>query len=145
MRFIRSYYDKNSEETRVIIEHKGRYFFGYTKLHPEDRSNPSEIFGGFIAELRATIKALKYERKLEKEKCEACRIFIKDCANYKNFDKNSEMAKIMYKQLNVRIKKVNKITNRINALYKDIQKMIWNRDVTLKAIERKKSKKDNNN
>ena len=93
--------------------------------------------------MKATIKALKYERKLEKEKAEACRIFVKDCANYKDFDKESRMAKIMYKQLNVRIKKVNKLTDQINQLYKDLQQVIWGRDITLKAIERKKSKKDN--
>ena len=36
---------------------------------------------------------------------------------YKDFDKNSPTAKVMYRQLNQRIKKVNKLIDEINAMY----------------------------
>ena len=115
----------------------GKLFKGEARVHPEDMDKVSEIVGGRYAETRATIAALKYERKIVKEKCEECRKFVRACEQYKKFDKGSPTARVIYRQLNRRIKRVNDITDEINSLYKSMGKHIWQRNIILKSIERK--------
>lgn len=137
MKFIQSGFDEKTNKSWVIIQHMGRLFRGEARLHPDDIDKKSEIVGGRYAEARATIAALKYERKLAKEKCEECRKFVRVCEQYKNFDKESPTAKAIYRQLNRRIKKVNDLANQINSLYISINKDIWQRDIVLKSLKHK--------
>ena len=127
------------------MQHLGIKFIGTAKLHPEDKENASSYEGCFIAENRAIIEALKYERELLKRKSDEAIDFIKACECYKNFDKESLTAKTMYRQINQRIKKVNDITDKINNIYKAIEMHSRARSTVLKAIDRKKkmTKKDN--
>ena len=141
MKFLYSRFEYDGGVTTVVMEHMGKEFSGKAKTHPDDMENMSEIMGGKIAEARATIKALKYERQIEKEKCEECRKFLKACQGYKNFDKESPTARAMFRQLNQRIKAVNRITDQINTIYKGIEKSIWDRDITIKALKAKKGQK----
>lgn len=143
MRFINSMYDSKTGYSTVTIEHMGKRFFGTASLHPDDKDKASKYAGCAYAETRAEIKALKYERKIVKEKAEECRKLVKACEQYKNWDKDSPSAKIIYRQLNVRIKKVNKLTDAINHKMKNLEKSIWKRDITVKAFERNRSKKVN--
>ena len=143
MTFIDSNFDKKTGISTVTIEHLGKLFNGTARLHPDDKDKASNYSGCKYAEIRATIKALKYEHKIAKEEAEACRKMVMTCESCKNWDKKSTPAKILYHQLNVRIKKVNKLADMINAQIKNLQKMIWERDIVLKSIERVKSKKDN--
>ena len=145
MKFLRSNYDSETSTSTVAIRHLSKVFFGKAKLHPDDKDKASELVGGRYAEMRAEIKALKYERQIEKAKCEECRKFVKACEQCKLFDKDSATAKIMYRQLGVRIKKVNKLADRINSLYTELEKDDWRRMTILKAIASKKAKKDNSN
>ena len=140
MNFVSSHYINYT--TRVVVEHLGKEFEGFAYLHPDDMDRASEYVGGDIAETRATIKALKYERKLLKEKCEECRKFVKACNGYKNFDKDSPTAKVVFRQLNRRIKEVNDLTDEINELYKSIDKFLWKRDLILNTFKAKKDKRD---
>lgn len=145
MKFIDSSYDSETGISKVIMQHLGIKFVGIAKLHPDDWENASSFEGCFIAEQRAMILALKYERYQAKRKADEAIDFMKACSCYKNFDKESPTAKAMYRQLNRRIKKVNDITDKINELYKVIELHTHARATVLRAIKRKKemSKKDN--
>ena len=144
MVFKQCWYDDKLGVSRVKVEHLGKTFYGEAKLHPSDKDRASEIVGCKYAEARAQIKALKYEMKLEKAKCEECRKFVKACESCKKFDKESQTAKAVYRQLSRRIKKVNALADEINGLYEYILKDIAQRDKFLKDVEEKKKgvKKD---
>lgn len=98
----------------VRIKYKEKYFDGYSYCHPDD--DWSELIGCGYAEIRAQIKALKWELKQKKKACDECRKFVKTVSQYKNFNKEDGSAKAMYRQLNRRIKEVNNIIDEINAL-----------------------------
>lgn len=142
MKFIRSNYEEDGH-AYVVLEHLKTRFYGNANVHPDDINNASEFAGCILAEMRAQVKALKYERKIAKEEAETCRKFIRACECYKNWDKESQSAKILYKQLNYKIKRVNKLTDEINDLLFKINKYIVERDITLKAFERNKQNRLN--
>lgn len=145
MKFISSLYDGAKGFSSVVMEHLGKNFIGSAHLHPDDASRASEYAGCAYAETRATIDALKYERKLLKEDAEACRKFIKACECYKGWDPESPTARAAYRQLNRRIKKVNDITEEINDLMFNLERHIWKRDITINALDKNKQNrlKDN--
>ena len=69
---------------------------------------------------------------------------MKSCESYAKFDKNSDTAKVMYRQMNQRIKRVNDITDRINELMDELDRKIHRRVIVTNAIKRKQemSKED---
>ena len=144
MKFIDSYYNQKNGYSCVYVQHLKRYFFGTAFLHPDDKENASEYAGCALAELRAQIKALKYERKLAKKKADQAIDFVKACECYKNFDKNSDTAKVIYRQLNRRIKKVNDLTDQINDLLEEVNAFAKRREIIINAMKRRKelSKED---
>lgn len=113
-KFIDSETYEDIGESCVTILYKGNEFYGYAKCHPDDEW--SEFIGCGYAEIRAQIKALKWELWQKKAACEACRKFVRAVSQYKNFNKEDGTAKAMYRQLNRRIKEVNNIIDEINAL-----------------------------
>lgn len=145
MQFISSDYEVNDMEaiSSVVVQHLGEKFYGYAWGHPDDKENWSEFAGCSYAETRAMIEALKYERNIVKRKADDAIDFLKACECYKNFDKNSETAKVLYRQVNQRVKKVNDLTDKINNLYIELDKSIKRRNVIINALKRKKTKKDN--
>jgi hypothetical protein len=145
MKFINSSYDPETGLSTVVMQHLGIKFFGSARLHPDDKESASKYGGCIIAELRATISALKYERTIAKQKADEAIDFMKACEGYANFDKDSPTAKVMYRQVNRRIKRVNDITDEINNLIKEVQEQIYKRKIVINAIKRKKTmtKKDN--
>lgn len=144
MKFISSSYDPNTGKSEVVMQHLGIKFIGTAQIHPDDWENASSYEGCFIAESRAIITALKWERKLAKTKADEAIDLLKACESYKNFDKENPTAKVLYRQINRRIKKVNDITDKINNIYKSIEMHTHARVTVLRAIKRKKemSKKD---
>ncbi len=143
MKFISSTFNKETGISIVVMEHLGIQFEGIARLHPDDANSASEFAGCAFAEARATIKALKYERKVAKEKAEQTRKFVKQCECYKDWDPNSPTAHAAYRQMSLYIKKVNKLTDIINNMDFELKRSIWDRDITLKAFERNKAKKVN--
>lgn len=123
MRLVSAYYSENTGVSYATVVHSinglERRFEGIAKVHPEEESK-SRFTGCRYAEIRAQIKALKAERQSLIWKCEECRKFVKACSQYKNWDKESPVAKVVYKQLNARIKQVNELTNQINQLQWDL-------------------------
>lgn len=144
MKFISSNYDSAWGESYVVMQHFGKKFYGFANLHPDDAENASEYAGCTLAELRATLAALKYERKIAKKKSDEAIDFIKACEGYAKFDPESDTAKVMYRQLNRRIKRVNDLTDQINDLLEEIKVFAQKRQIILNAIKRKKemSKED---
>lgn len=143
MKFISSTFNKETGISIVVMEHMGVQFEGRAKLHPDDANRASEFAGCAFAETRATIKALKHERKMAKEKAEQIRKFVKQCECYKDWDPDSSTAHAAYRQMSLYIKKVNKLTDIINNMDFELKRSIWDRDITLKAFERNKAKKVN--
>lgn len=141
MKFIDSDFDEVSGLSYVIVQHLGKKFKGYAQVHPEEKK-PSKYAGCRYAEARATIDALKYERKLLKNKSDMALDFVKSLECYSDFDKDSATAKCIYRQLNKRIDKVNQKTDEINAALEDLEKTIMQRTIVTNAIDRKKDKED---
>ena len=141
MKFISSYYDEKDGDSMVVIQHLGKKFIGEASVHPDDKEIASSYAGCEYAELRAKIKALKYERKIEKAKADAALDFVHSCECYKNFIRDSKTAKTIYRQLNRRIAKVNKLADEINELYKQIEQKQVKRQIILNAVKHYKSKK----
>lgn len=144
MKFISSTYESDCGKSFVEIQHLGVKFFGTAFLHPEDKERESKYAGCTLAELRATVAALKYERKLAKIKSDEALDFVKSCEGYAKFDPESDTAKVMYRQLNRRIKRVNDLTDKINKLLEEIKTFAQRREMIINAMKKTKemSKKD---
>lgn len=143
MQFISSEYHAGDGVATVTVQHLGEKFKGYASGHPDDKENWSEFAGCSYAETRAMIDALKYERKLAKQKADDAIDFLKSCECYKNFDKDSETAKVLYRQVNQRVKRVNDLADKINNLYRNLDASIKRREIILNSLKKKKSKEDN--
>lgn len=142
MKFIDSYYYPENGHSRVIVQHLGEKFTGRAWIHPDEKDKASTYAGCQIAEIRAEIKALKYERRIKKEETDAMIKFVHACECYKYFNKEESSARVVYRQLNRRISEVNKLTDEINKRYKQIDKIIRDRSIIIKALDRYKSKKE---
>lgn len=142
MKFIDSYYDESTGKSRVIVQHLGKKFTGAAIVHPDDKENASSYAGCEYAEIRATIKALKYERKILKEKADASIDFLHACECYKDFIKDSKTARVMYRQINRRVARVNEITDQINDLYKELEQKQMRRKIIVNAVKHYKTKKN---
>ena len=141
MKFIEHCYNPENGHTTVIMQHLGVKFVGEAQLNPEGDDPGNKIAGGKIAEARAMIKALKYERKIAKAKADEAIDFVKAIECYAKFNKEDESAKTVYRQLNQRIKKVNDLADKINEQYENIDNWISNRAIFLKRLEKLKEEK----
>lgn len=137
MKFIDSHVYKEIRMSEVIIEHKGEEFVGFAVCHPDDTW--SDYIGCKFAELRATLKALKYEYQIEKEKVNEIQKFIAIVEQYKNFNKEDGTAKAMYRQLNRRLKNLKAIEEDINMVKKTIKARLKALEKTNQILKDKKS------
>lgn len=142
MKLIDAYYSEYLKKSYATIEHSingtKKQFEGVSKVHPEEE-HASKFTGCRYAEMRAQIKALKAERTDLIIKCEECRKFVKACSQCKNWDKDSPIAKVVYRQLNQRIKQINKITDEINQLQWDLNIAIRQQDTVGKKLADKRA------
>ena len=145
MKFLNGSFYRVSGFSIVTLQHLGEKFTGFAKVHPDDENTATEFTGCTYAESRAYIKAIKYERNKAKEEAEICRKFIKACEGYKNWDPESPSARAAYRQLNRRIKKVNELTDIITDEMFMLKHKIKQRDAVLKALERNKQNRLNDN
>ena len=141
MKFISADYNKENGHSTVIVQHLGRKFVGEGRFNPEDKSGASEFAGCTYAETRATIKALKYELNIAKNKMREAQDFVKSCECYKDFDPNSPSAKVFYRQLNRRIKRVEDLKNEIKTMQLSLKASIEARYNKIMKILEKKDKK----
>ena len=135
--------EETDERTTIVtVRHLGQDFVGVSRLHPDDKKYYSAIVGGTIAEARATVKALKYELAIMKEKYKIQANFVKACEQYKNFDSSSATARVMYRQLNRLRKDINETKADIDEINEIIKNDINRRTKFLASIE-ERAKKDN--
>lgn len=137
MKFIDSYASEEMRMSEVIVRHKGKNFAGFANCHPNDAW--SNYIGCKFAELRATLKALKYEYRIEKEKVDEIQKFIAVIEQYKNFNKEDGTAKAMYRQLNRRLKNLKAIEEDINMVKKTIKARLKALEKTNQILKDKKS------
>ena len=135
MKFISCDYNENSHYTIVCMEHLNIRFYGIAKLHPEDEY--SKYVGAEVAESRATIKALQYEVQLKKVKLHEIENFIRACQQYKNFDKNSSTAKVVFKQYNRKLKEIKNLKDEIESTKESLSWYLKSRDKLMEKIRTK--------
>lgn len=133
MRFLDSGTVKETGYSTVIIKHKGNEYVGQAKCHPDDTF--SEFTGCRYAQERAEINALKDEWKQKKHDCDECRKYLIAVSQYAGFDKESSTAKAMFRQLNRRIKEVNKLAEIISKKQFNLQVAIKQQDSFNSKIE----------
>lgn len=139
MKFISHEYDKETKETWCFVQHLGLEFSGYSKP-AQDEIHPSELFGGRLAEKRAILNALNYEKELRFTEYLTISNFIKSCCNTKKFDKESQSAKVMFHQLNVAKKRYKKVKVKIDFVKASINYMIEERERYFKERAKKINK-----
>ena len=133
MRFLDSGTAKETSYSTVVIAHKGNKYVGQAKCHPDDTF--SEFTGCRYAQERAEINALKDEWKQKKHDCDECRKYLIAVSQYAGFDKESSTAKAMFRQLNCRIKEVNKLAEIISQKQFNLQIAIRQQDGFNSKIE----------
>ena len=133
MRFLDSCTVKETGYSTVIIKHKGNEYVGQAKCHPDDTF--SEFTGCRYAQERAEINAIKDEWKQKKHDCDECRKYLIAVSQYAGFDKESSTAKAMFRQLNSRIKEVNKLAEIISQKQFNLQVAIRQQDSFNNKIE----------
>ena len=133
MRFLDSGTVKETGYSTVIIKHKGNEYVGQAKCHPDDTF--SEFTGCRYAQERAEINALKDEWKQKKHDCDECRKYLIAVSQYAGFDKESSTAKAMFRQLNRRIKEVNKLAEIISKKQFNLQVAIKQQDSFNSKVE----------
>ena len=134
MKFIDSYTKIEDGLSTVIVEHKKEKYSGVAHCHPDD--NFSEFTGCRYAHERAEIKALKAEWRQKKHDCEECRKFLIAVSQYANFDKESTTAKAMYRQLNRRIKEVNRLAEEISKKEFNLRIAMRQQDMVTKKSQK---------
>lgn len=96
------YYDYNETEGRSIcdIKYKNLFFTGIAHCHPDDHDFSSERTGLFIAECRAVIKVLEFQRDFEIKPVLATLNHLYDnMKTSKNYNPKSYEAKMLRSQI----------------------------------------------
>lgn len=137
MKFISSSYDNATGEATVIMQHLGVKFTGTAKVHPDEKENASELAGCYYAELRATVKALKFEKQMLKDQYKIIKNFVDHCEDYNTFNKTDASALAVYRQLNRRKTAIKKINDEIIQLNLELRKSIIHRSHILHAVKQK--------
>lgn len=137
MKFISSSYDEESGLARVTMQHLGQKFLGTAQVHPDEKDKGSEYAGCYYAEIRATIRALKYEKNIISYEYNVLKRTIKSCECYKKFNNEEGSAKVLYRQINRKKKRIDDITKEIDEYKKELQRAISNRANFLNAMKAK--------
>lgn len=140
MKFIDSFTTPSDGYSRVIVKHRGSYYSGDARRHPDDEWN--EFTGCRYAEERAEIAALYDEWQEKKAKCEECRKFVVAVQQYANFNADDPSAKAMFRQLNRRIKEVNDLAEEISTRKFNLKIAIAQQDEFKKKLDKRNSRKD---
>ena len=140
VKFIDAGFGEKSKNSYAIVELGKKRYSATVTLAKEDEDKVSKLRGPRFAEMKAEIRALKGQLRIEKEKCNECRNFVKALECYKEFDKKTKTARCVYRQLNRRINNVNVLIAMINQKQQDYVTAVHQSDIVTKAIERKKER-----
>ena len=132
---INSKYNEKTGTANVVVRGKhGDIGRGKARLHEEDREYGSELVGCGIAHARARINLKKKRYQRLKTECEANRKFVQTVMSYKNFDKASDTAKCIFKQMNAKIAEVNRLATEISNDMTELEASITKRDYLHKKM-----------
>ena len=137
---VNSEYNENTGTANVVVRGKhGDIGSGKAKLHEEDREYGSELVGCGIAHARARINLKKKRYQRLKAECEANRKFVQTVMSYKNFDKTSDTAKCIFKQMNAKIAEVNRLATEISNDMTELEASITKREYLHKKMSKSRN------
>ena len=137
---VNSEYNENTGTANVVVRGKHGYIgSGKARLHEEDREYGSELVGCGIAHARARINLKKKRYQRLKAECEANRKFVQTVMSYKNFDKTSDTAKCIFKQMNAKIAEVNRLATEISNDITELEASISKREYLHKKMSKSRN------
>lgn len=98
IKFVESDANEKTGVSTVWLKNGKKEYFGMARLAEGD--DWSHIFGCSIAEIRATIRIINDILKDKRKDLKTIENFVKALECYKNFDKDSNTAACVYRQLN---------------------------------------------
>ena len=136
-------WDPNTGTASCIIEYDGLTFCGIAKCHPNDEDMQSEKVGMYIAELRAKIKFMQYQKRIDRAKVDALKNLLFSMDMSKHFDCNSYAVKRLYKHLKAAMLEVENDRKLIEDYRIEIKRYIDTKDIFYKYIRRNREKDKN--
>ena len=137
---VNSEYNEKTGTANVVVRGKhGDIGSGKARLHEKDREYGSELVGCGIAHARARINLKKKRYQRLKAECEANRKFVQTVLSDKNFDKTSDTAKCIFKQMNAKIAEVNRLATEISNDMTELEASITKREYLHKKMSKSRN------
>lgn len=134
-------YDKETGVSKCTILHNGVKYYGEARLHPDDKDNWSSFLGCRIAEARATLKALKAEKKEKQQELHYYENLVKTLLNYKNIDTESREYRIIRNIVWRKNRELQSLNALIDYYQGEIKTLPIKRDIVIRAIARRNEQK----
>lgn len=134
-------YDKETGVSKCTILHNGVKYYGEARLHPDDKDNWSSFLGCRIAEARATLKALKAEKKEKQQKLHYYENFVKTLLSYKEVNTESKEYKTIKKIIWKKMKELQHLNALIVHYQGEIKTLPIKREIVVRAIARRNEQK----
>lgn len=136
-------FDDDTGTASCIIEYDGLPFCGVASCHEHDMDMCSPKVGTYIAELRAKIKFLQYQKRLEKAKLGALKQLYFSMNRSKDFNPKSYEARTLFRQIK-RAETDIKNTNIMIEEYKiEIKRYIDTKDIFYKEVRKHRTEDKN--
>ena len=101
MKIIYECFDKDTQETSIVLSTNKGDFIGTAKLHEEDADSFSYFFGCSLAENRAIIKYLKARKKELYQEIETIKKFHNQLLCYKDYDEENSFELCYETKINI--------------------------------------------
>lgn len=134
-------YDKETGVSKCTILHNGVKYYGEARLHPDDKDNWSSFLGCRIAEARATLKALKAEKKEKQQELHYYENFVKTLLSYKEVNTESKEYKTIKKIIWKKMKELQNLNALIVHYQGEIKTLPIKREIVVRAIARRNEQK----
>lgn len=135
-------FDKETGITTCIITDGNDVFYGIAKCAPEDRDMMNENTGCIIAENRASVKMLQYQRNILKYKYDAIHQYIYTINQSKKYNSNDYYVRQAFRQMRMYKEDIATIDEYIDKLKTSLRQFINDKDNFYKKI-RANREKDN--
>lgn len=100
MKYPKFYWNKNIDTCVCTIKYENKLFTGTAQCHPDDEDMKSKLTGEIIAELRANIASLTYQRDYELlPQLKALKQLYYSINQNKDFNPKSIEAKALYRYI----------------------------------------------
>lgn len=136
IKLIDSAFDKNTGVSYAKIQTDCGVFQAFSELHEEDKHISSSFAGCQYAEIKATIKYMKYKIKLLKERIKALENCKKALENKKNYNHNSEENRTIRKQIYILKKDLSKWEQKTKSLHQHMISLMERREKIIKRMQK---------